>query len=256
MDQNSADRLVDLRSLGQGNPNFDYALTSVSQEEGEFLASLIRRHGYSRTIEIGCALGLSSFYICEALASFDSPSHTIIDPFQTTNWKSVGIENLKRSGFNFFRLIEERSEFALPKLLEAKAEFDMAFIDGMHTFDHCLLDFFYLNRLVRVGGTIVFDDADWPAVHKVVNYVKHYPHYRLVSPTSIRATKETQIPDILRGRASSALHHGAGVLPERLRDRIRSSRLLRQKGSIATQRWVAFEKTAPDSRKYDWYHPF
>jgi len=47
---------------------------------------------------------------------------------------------------------------------------DFAFIDGMHTFDYTLIDFFYIDRLLNAGGVIVFDDLCIPAVNKVCRY--------------------------------------------------------------------------------------
>ncbi len=75
-----SDKLVDLSALKSENKSFDYACVSVSREEGESLSSLIEEKSYRETIEIGCALGVSSLYICDALAKFDNVSHTISTP--------------------------------------------------------------------------------------------------------------------------------------------------------------------------------
>lgn len=131
---------------------FDYRMSSISAKEGERIWECIRKNGFRRTIEIGCALGVSSLYICDATSVFLNSSHTIIDPYETRDWGGIGVRNLEARGIDFALLIEQPSELALPGLLEKGAEFDFAFIDGWHTFDHSLVDFFYLNRLIRVGG--------------------------------------------------------------------------------------------------------
>ncbi|MCH9013660.1 MAG: class I SAM-dependent methyltransferase, partial [Proteobacteria bacterium] len=120
-------------------------------------------------MEIGCAFGLSSLHICSALSGRGAAHHVIIDPFQQKHWHGIGIANLRRAGFDFFEHIEEPSEFALPALArEQSGTFDMVLIDGWHTFDHTLLDFFYANRLIRVGGYILVDDCNMPAVNRAI----------------------------------------------------------------------------------------
>ena len=58
----------------------------VSPLEGEFLRSLIQDNDFAHTIEIGCAHGISTLYICDALSDKQSPKHIIIDPYQSTHW--------------------------------------------------------------------------------------------------------------------------------------------------------------------------
>jgi predicted O-methyltransferase YrrM len=233
---------------------YRYRDTSVSREEGEFLWNLIRENRYQKTIEIGCALGISSLYICDAVSQFSNPSHTIIDPKQTTAWSSIGIRNLRAHSIDFYSLIEEPSEFALPKLLEKKETFDFAFIDGWHTFDHSLLDFFYLNRLIRVGGMVVFDDANWPSVSKLLGYLSRYPAYEIVVPSK-NAIKPPNLT--WRQRLFRMLCYGARTIPEGIRKEIFSERVL--SGRIRkTERpsIVGLKKVAEDERKWDWYEPF
>jgi len=133
----------------------------IDRSEGEFLFQLIRsRSDITRTMEIGCAYGISSQYICSAISGRDSAKHIIVDPFQHTDYHGTGITNLRRAGFDFFTLVETPSEIYLPELIrEESGHFDLVFIDGWHTFDHTLLDLFYANRLIRTGGYIVVDDC-------------------------------------------------------------------------------------------------
>ena len=80
--------------------------------------------------------------------------------------------NLRRSGYDHIvRLMEEPSYRALPALERSRQRIDFAFIDGWHTFDFTLLDFFFIDRILKVGGVVAFDDADWPAVRKVCRFV-------------------------------------------------------------------------------------
>jgi len=63
------------------------------------------------------------------------------------------------------------SHQALPRLEAAGLEIDFAFVDGAHWFDYVMVDFFCLDRMLKVGGVIVFDDANWPSVRKACRYV-------------------------------------------------------------------------------------
>ncbi len=70
-----------------------------------------------------------------------------------------------------FRLVEQPSHLALPELFRNGERFDFVFIDGNHTFDFVLLDFFYADRMLEIGGVIGFDDLWMLAVRQVVAYV-------------------------------------------------------------------------------------
>ena len=83
--------------------------SAIDQKEGEFLFSIINSDPtICRTLEVGCAYGLSSLYICSATSERPDASHTIIDPFQNTQWDGVGIRNLDEVGFDFYTLIENK----------------------------------------------------------------------------------------------------------------------------------------------------
>src|SRR5438045_2023671 len=95
----------------------------IDEAEGKFLFQFIRdREGIARTLEVGCAYGLSSLHITKAIQGRSGAHHVIVDAFQSTDWSNIGISNLRRAGISFFELREELSELALPRLLEDQPE--------------------------------------------------------------------------------------------------------------------------------------
>lgn len=227
--------------------------SSIDPTEGEFISSFIKSNDVERTIEIGCAFGVSSLFICDALSEKESPQHTIIDPYQSTDWHGVGVNNLKKAKFSFFELIEEPSELALPKLLEQGQTFDFALIDGLHTFDQTLLDFFYLNRLLKIQGVLVIDDTQLPAVKKVVRYISHYPSYKIVGAVQAKHSWKRQSSNLLKKMLGSA----AKLLPESYAQEILDDSVLRSDQSLKlNSSMVALQKMQADERSWDWFAPF
>lgn len=149
------------------------ALTSgVSQREGLFLQRLVRERKPAVSLEVGLAFGISALFLCEELKNVGARRHIVIDPFQSSEYGNVGLENLRRAGFSeLVEFHEGPSHLELPRLLSLGEKIDFAFIDGSHAFDDAFLDFFYVDRLLQVGGVVAFDDANWPGVRKVIRYI-------------------------------------------------------------------------------------
>jgi predicted O-methyltransferase YrrM len=228
----------------------EYALSSeIDSTEGDFLYRLISSDkSIMKTLEVGCAYGLSSLHICEALRNRSSPSHVIIDPKQMDVWHGVGISNLEKAQIDFFRPIYEPSELALPDLLRSEPEsFDLIFIDGWHTFDQTMLDIFYANRLIRVGGYIVVDDCGWRSVSAAISYYLNYPAYKQLKDPVIN----TKTPRMIIAKVGKIL------LPPRLAYGILPAGVY---GSIYRRiqypSMVAFKKIAEDTRSWTWFKGF
>jgi predicted O-methyltransferase YrrM len=178
-----------------------------------------------RVLEIGMAYGISSLAICEVLQHFEDVRFDIIDPHQRSDWQSVGIRNLTRAGFDgFYKLHEEPSEVCLPRFMADGHGLDFAFIDGWHSFDQVLVEFYYINRMLDTGGLVVFDDITFPGIQKACSFISKLECYRPEQP-----------PDDFRI--------------------IRAARIRR----LARQpefRIVAFRKISPDVRTWHWYKEF
>jgi predicted O-methyltransferase YrrM len=157
--------------------------SSVSFESGALLYDVVRGKKLRRTLEVGMAYGVSTLFICQAHADGGGGSHIAIDPFQGERYHHLGLLNLRRAGLEgLARLYESPSHEVLPRLLAEGERIDFAFIDGAHFFDFALVDFFYVDRMLRVGGFVAFDDLWMPAVRGVVSYILRNRAYRLVNP--------------------------------------------------------------------------
>lgn len=220
--------------------------SAIGPAESLFLAQFIsRRPTIVRTLEVGCAQGLSSLVICDAIRDREGRSHRILDPDQAEVWHNIGRANLDREGIDFYTLKEERSEIALPNYLQQEAgTFDLVFIDGWHTFDHTLVDLFFAMRLIRVGGHVVVDDCNWAAVAKAVDYVSSYPNMTIVDQS--KKEPSTRRDSLLRRslRPSMARRILAKPTFDRCFVQNRHARM------------VALEKLAEDARRWDWFEEF
>ncbi len=169
------------------NNNKVYKITSaINFTEGNYIEKIIKKYNFKNCLEIGMANGLSSIYI---LKNKDTKLISI-DPFQTEQWKNEGLKFLKKLKLEKnHTLIQTKSYEALPELLKNGDKFDFIFIDGWHTFDYTLIDFFYSDLLLKVGGVIIIDDALHKGVSKCAKYIDtNYKFYKkLESPNSVAA---------------------------------------------------------------------
>ncbi len=193
--------------------------------EGALLQSWIKQYRPKQLLEIGLAYGVSSLYICDAIKDNETAYYHIIDAYQSDVWKGIGKVNLRRAGYlSRVTLHETLSELCLPRFLEQKLDFDFVFIDGHHTFDQVLLEFFYINRMLVVGGIIIFDDVHLASLQKILRYIDGYECYEQLS-----IPPKTANSNIAR---------------------------IRKMMSIAPARIAGFIKTAADTRESGWFKDF
>jgi predicted O-methyltransferase YrrM len=158
--------------------------STISAAEGQMLSRLIAQRKPKISLEVGLAFGISALFICEALTDATAhPRHIVIDPAQNAPeyWSGVGLANLERAGYRgFVEFIEKPSQIALPELVAAGQKVDFAFIDGEHLFDHALVDFFFIDQLMNVGGVVVLDDASWPSLRRLARFIASNRNYKVV----------------------------------------------------------------------------
>src|SRR5205814_9933840 len=85
---------------------------------------------------------------------------------------------LDRAGLrDRFTLLEGPAHLVLPPLVEQSVQLDFAFIDGWHTFDYKLLDFFFIDKMLRPGGIVALHDYQWESTGHVVRFALTHRRY-------------------------------------------------------------------------------
>src|SRR4029450_11609121 len=137
------------------------ASDGVLPTEMDVIKGLVRSIKSRAALEIGMARGFSSVAILSALEP--DGRLTSVDPFQLvpSGYGGAGVATVRSAGFaHRHTLIAEPDYVALPALLRNQQQFDFIFIDGYHSFDYTLLDFFYADLLLKVGGVVAFHDSN------------------------------------------------------------------------------------------------
>jgi predicted O-methyltransferase YrrM len=155
---------------------------AVSLPEAIELCDAIVSNGFRRTLETGVANGVSTLAMCGALSVRDLPGskHVGVDPCQFTDHGGAALALLAEHDLGrYFELVNKPMHVGAVELLERDVRLDLAFIDGWHTFDYALIDFFYVDKMLEKGGLVAVHDTRWPAVRKVVQFALSHRRYRL-----------------------------------------------------------------------------
>jgi predicted O-methyltransferase YrrM len=154
-------------------------ISNIPQSFADALYQTVLKSQPKTALEIGMAFGISSLAILTALRDIDQASKLItIDPHQSTHWCNCGRAAVASAGLSDrHQFIESFDYLALPHLLESSLKIDFAYIDGWHTFDYTLLDWWYIDKMLTVDGIVAFNDCGFPAVEKVIQFVLTHRSY-------------------------------------------------------------------------------
>lgn len=219
--------------------------SETSKGQCQFLQEIIRSKGFNRSLEIGFAYGTSTLAIVEEVTKRNG-RHTVIDKFQLDTWGGRGLELVSLAGYgDNLDFIGEFCYQALPRLMAAGQRFDFAYIDSTKQFDWLLVDFFYIDKMLDIGGVIVFDDVTFPGIRKLLRFISQFPDYKIHS----------QYPS---NYPSSGVMKAAGYL----RAIPGMKKLLRQEILVSDHEMginahcIALEKLGEDKRRWDWHMDF
>ena len=212
------------------------------------LQNWLRKVNSKNSLEIGLAFGVSSLFILDELSIKPEAQHFGIDPMQFNDrWFGLGLENIKRAGFKKqYRFYNETSFQALPKILDQGYRFDFALIDGWHTFDYTLVDFFYIDKMLNNNGVIVFDDVGYKAIRKVVTFVLSNLEYELVDGVKFDHTSKSGFKAKLKSKMA-VLSRDDWTPSEQSRAYF---------AQLENMQTVVVQKQADDSRLHNHFQPF
>lgn len=168
------DRVV-LRADGSAIP----FRAGINRQQVALLTRMCRERNVRSAVEIGLAYGTSALAILDGMEG--NGRLVAIDPHQSTDWENIGVLNARRAGYgDLLEVIELPDDRALPMLLERGDRFDLAFVDGWHTFDATFIDAYYLDQVLNTGGLMVFHDYAMPGVNRAIAALMAHRPYRVV----------------------------------------------------------------------------
>lgn len=175
--------------------------SAINKEYGEMIYDTLVKMRATKTLEVGLAYGGSALFICAAHMNLgiDGSYHIAIDPNQSTQWHNIAVTNIEKLGYKGMELIEKPSYQGLPQVLNRMLgdtkwinptydpnyeRMDMCFIDGWHTYDATLVDMYYSDLLLKVGGYLIVDDANFDALKELAQFIdSNWHHYERVNTT-------------------------------------------------------------------------
>ncbi len=72
---------------------------------------------------------------------------------------------------------------------------DLVLVDGAHGFPYPVLDWWHVASHVRLGGTVLLDDAYLPAVAAIVDFARSSDAWRVDDAVSFRTARLTKLSD-------------------------------------------------------------
>src|SRR6478735_9061094 len=138
----------------------------MSIEQARKMSQFIRDHEIKDILELGFRYGVSTCYMAATLQELGGGHITTIDLELVRN-QSPNIEELlkKCQLSSYVDIFFEPTSYnwRLMKLLEEDPtpRFDFCYLDGAHDWFVDGFAFFLVDKLLRPGGWIIFDDLDW-----------------------------------------------------------------------------------------------
>ncbi|MBK8300783.1 MAG: hypothetical protein IPK90_10130 [Chitinophagaceae bacterium] len=141
---------------------------------------------------------------------------------------------------------EEFSYKVLAGLLPGNQKFDFIYIDSTKQFDWLLVDFFLIDKLLDINGIIVFDDAAYYSIRKLIRFIAQLPGYTVVE----------QFPENMKPGIAGRL--AGGVISKTFLRRFLNAGLTYRdyKMGINSAGSLAIKKIAEDKRDWKWHVDF
>ncbi|MFD2515645.1 O-methyltransferase [Pontibacter locisalis] len=223
----------------------------TSKEQGLFLQNILEEIRPQRSLEVGLAYGISTLFILEKHREFENKtkSHIVIEPF---SWGGVAEHNIEKEGLaEYVEIRYQRSDEVLPRLYFDNIRIQFAYIDTTKVFDTVLQDFYFIDKILDVGGVVVLDDCNgkWPGVQRVARFINVLPHYKLMA-----AHNKSNLT-LKKKLANLAISKFIKLIP--FKDKIHPTSDFESDIDLGLDyNCLVFQKVSDDERKWDWDKPF
>lgn len=153
-------------------------------DQAVFMDNFLKKHNLNNLLELGFAHGTSSCYMASTLREMGEGHLTTID-LKSAKFRQPNIETLldKLDLNDLVTPYYENTSYTwrLMKFIEDNNEpiYDFCYVDGAHDWYNDGFAFFLVDKLLKPGGWIIFDDMFWtfessPAL-KNTSRVKNMP---------------------------------------------------------------------------------
>jgi hypothetical protein len=154
----------------------DLGVVRISLEQAALISHLCMQCPLSLSVEVGFGMGSSAAIILGTRTFLKQHfEHLIFDPYGLPEGRGCVVQSYLELQFrDHFRRVKKPSEIGLGQTLDkwGPGTAGLVYIDGGHQFENVMTDFVLGDRLCGEGGYIVFDDARFPAIETVINYVR------------------------------------------------------------------------------------
>jgi predicted O-methyltransferase YrrM len=219
--------------------------SETSRDQCQYLQDIILKNHFTDTLEIGFAYGTSTLSIVEAVAA-NNGRHTVIDKFEINSYGGNGLDLVRQAGYaDRLEFVEKFCYEILPEYMLAGRKFDFAYIDSTKQFDWLMIDFFYIDKMLKIGGIVTFDDVNFESIRKLLRYISRFPGYKVYS----------QFPDNQPVSVSRKMIEWLKVIPKAAKI-LRPEILTSDRSLGLNANCVALQKIDEDKRKWDWHLDF
>ena len=161
-------------------------LPYTSFEKAQTMSSFIHQNNISSILELGFYHGVSTCYMAAALSAAGGGSIVTIDLLSAEK-RQPNIEQLLMScGYTDvvdFYYEPVSYNWRLMKLIEENRQtFDLCYLDGGHDWYNTGYAFFLVDKLLKPGGWILFDDLDWTMEHIDAKWALRKPLEERITP--------------------------------------------------------------------------
>ncbi len=134
-----------------------------------------------KTLEIGLAMGLSAISILEKHKENGGTEkcHIVSEPH---SWKGIAEHNIEKLGLMKYCDIRYlKSDRVVTDLFLSNERIQLAYIDTTKVVDIVMQDFYFIDKILDIGGVIILDDCGggWPGIQKVARFANTLPHYKI-----------------------------------------------------------------------------